>query len=291
MKKGSLLIAVFVLLACQQKMTSLPILYQLPKKLKEVSGITYASNSNLLWAVEDHGNANAIYGLNTKGKIERTITIDNTENIDWEDLTKDNQGNLYIGDFGNNDNIRKDLSIYKIEKKDLQSQNVKPSYKISFAYPEQKSFPPKKSQLFYDVEGFFEFRNHFYLFTKNRSKGFDGTSFLYKIPNKVGFHQAVLMGKFNTCGTYNGCAITSAAISPDETKVVVLTHDKLFLFEKFKNDDFLNGQKTTLELNHFSQKESVCFKDNDRLFIADERTKNAFGNVYEISLKKLKSKS
>jgi hypothetical protein len=31
--------------------------------------------------------------------------------------------------------------------------------------------------MFYDVEGFFEHGNYFYLFTKNRSKNFDGTAF------------------------------------------------------------------------------------------------------------------
>jgi hypothetical protein len=30
-----------------------------------------------------------------------------TANIDWEDITKDKDGNLYVGDFGNNDNERK----------------------------------------------------------------------------------------------------------------------------------------------------------------------------------------
>ena len=54
-------------------------------------------------------------------------------------------------------------------------------YKISFSYPEQKEFPPKKKEMFYDVESFFEHNGYFYLFTKNRSKGFDGTAFIYKI--------------------------------------------------------------------------------------------------------------
>lgn len=291
MKKYFLFLIVFIILGCQQGLNSLKTLFSLPKKLKEVSGIIYVSNTNLLWAIQDRGNPNAIYSLDLNGKIKKIITITDTENVDWEDITKDKEGNLYIGDFGNNDNKRNDLCIYKIDKKDLESEKANPAYKISFAYPEQKDFPPKKNQMFYDVEGFFEFKNNFYLFTKNRSKGFDGSSFLYKIPNSPGFHKAVFMGKFKTCNTYNNCAITSAAISPDETKVVVLTHDKLVLFENFKNDDFLNGKKTILELNHFSQKEAASFKNNDRLFIADERTKNVGGTVYDVSLKILKSKS
>lgn len=287
----SILFAV-VFLSCQQDSDSLETLYSLPNKLKEVSGIIYFPNTNLLWTLEDSGNANEIYGLNFEnGKIEKTITIENTENIDWEDITKDKEGNLYIGDFGNNDNERKDLCIYKIDKNLLNIESVIPAYKISFAYPEQKYFPPKKTEMFYDVEGFFEFKNNFYLLTKNRSKGFDGTAFLYKIPNTPGFHQAVLMGEFKTCDNYNHCVITSVTISPDESKVAVLTHDKIFLFENFTANNFLNGTKTALELNHFSQKEAISFIDNDRLFIADEKTKSVGGKVYDVSVKKLKSKS
>jgi hypothetical protein len=280
----------FILIACQNGSEGLKKLYNLPKKLKEVSGIIYTEKNNLFWTLEDSGNSNKIYGLNAKnGTIEKTITIENTLNIDWEDITKDAAGNLYIGDFGNNDNVRKDLCIYKINKNSLDKEKVIPAYKISFSYPEQKEFPPKKTKLFFDVEGFFEYKNNFYLFTKNRSKGFDGTAFLYKIPNSEGFHKAVLMGKFKTCGNYNHCAITSATISLDASKVALLTHDKIIVFENFKGDNFIKGIQTQFKLNHFSQKEAICFKNNETLIIADEKTKKIGGNVYEVSLTTLKS--
>ena len=291
MKKHSIFLVVLTLLGCQQESEFLTVLYAFPNNLKEVSGIIYSPETNLLWILEDSGNSNAIYGMDLNGKIAKTITVKNTANIDWEDITKDAEGNLYIGDFGNNKNERTDLSIYKVDKNTLTAESANPAYKVSFTYPEQHDFPPKKSEMIYDVEGFFEFKNNFYLFTKNRSKGFNGTAFLYKIPNKPGYHQAVLMGELKTCGEYNTCAITSATISPDATKFAVLTHDKLFIFENFHGDDFLNGTKMVLELNHFSQKEATCFIDNDHLLIADERTNSVGGNVYEVSLKMLKSKS
>jgi hypothetical protein len=279
----------FLLLSCKKDTDSIATLFSLPNSLKEVSGIIYHPATDLIWTLEDSGNKNEIYGLDSKGEIANTIVIANTDNIDWEDLTKDGEGNLYIGDFGNNDNVRQDLCIYKINKNALHQENAAPAYKISFAYPEQKEFPPKKTEMLYDVEGFFEFKNHFYLFTKNRSKGFDGTAFLYKIPNAPGFHQAVLMGKFNTCDNYNHCAITAATMSPDETKIAILTHDKIILLENFKGDHFLEGTQTVFQLNHFSQKEAICFKDNDLLLIADEKTKKIGGKVYAASLATLKS--
>lgn len=285
MKKSFLLIP-FVLLACQESSNSdFKTLYPLPKKLKEVSGITYFPETNLIYALEDSGNDNKIFALNSEGKLEKTITVTNANNVDWEDITKDKTGNIYIGDFGNNDNERKDLCIYKVAKNELSKENAVSEYKISFSYPEQTEFPPKKSEMFYDVEGFFEYQNYFYLFTKNRSKGFDGTAFIYKILNAPGTQKAVRIGEFKTCDNYNHCVLTSATISPDGKKAVLLSHDKIVLFENFSGDLFHKGSQTEIKLNHFSQKEAIVFKDNTTLLIADEKTNKEGGNVYEFKLK------
>ena len=269
---------------CQRDSSAIEELYTLPKQLKEISGIIYTKSSQLSWVLEDSGNANEIYALDSQGKLQKTITISQTANVDWEDLTKDKEENLYIGDFGNNANDRKDLAIYKIDKDSLNKSSVMPSYKISFAYPEQTKFPPKKTALFYDVESFFEYKGNFYLFTKNRSKGFDGTTFLYKVPNKAGFYQAQLLGEFKADGDYQNAAITSAAISPEGTKVVLLSHSQIWVFEDFQSDNFFEGKVNAISLGHFSQKEAICFKDSKTLLVADEKTKKTGGKVYEFHL-------
>ncbi|WPR70273.1 hypothetical protein SLW70_09980 [Flavobacterium sp. NG2] len=283
MKKYYKLLLVFLVLACHQKTEDLIELFSFPKSLKEVSGIN-SNESGLIWAIEDSGNKNEIYALDKNGKIQQTIRVNGVENNDWEDITKDKLGNLYVGDFGNNDNYRKDLAIYKIDKTALSDSETTPAAIIRFAYPEQKDFPPKKKNRHFDVEGFIEWKGNFYLFTKNRSSNFDGTAFIYKIPNTAGFHQAQRIGEFKTGPDFENYAITSAAISPDEKKLVLLTHSKIILFENFKNDDFLSGKRTDLELNHFSQKEAVCFKDNATLYIADEKVKKTGGKLYEFKI-------
>ncbi|SHM58309.1 SdiA-regulated [Flavobacterium chilense] len=285
MKKSFLVIVSIVLLACQQQSNAnFKTLYSLPKKLKEVSGITYFPETNMIYTLEDSGNKNAIYALNAKGKIAKTITITNATNVDWEDITKDKNENIYIGDFGNNDNERKDLCIYKIAKNQLNKDQAVAEYKISFSYPEQTEFPPKKKELFYDVESFFELNGYFYLFTKNRSKGFDGTAFIYKIKNAAGTQKAVRIGEFKTCDNYNHCVLTSATISPDGKKVVLLSHDKIVVFKGYKGDLFHKGSQSEISLNHFSQKEAIVFKDNNTLLIADEKSNKIGGNVYEFAL-------
>lgn len=286
MRKSVLVIVSIVLLACQKQSSSnLKELYSLPKKLKEVSGISYFPETNILYTLEDSGNKNAIYAIDSKGKLAKTITVSNATNVDWEDITKDKAGNIYIGDFGNNDNERRDLCIYKVAKNQLSNDLAQAEYKISFSYPEQKEFPPKKKEMFYDVESFFEHSGYFYLFTKNRSKGFDGTAFIYKIKNAKGPQKAVKIGEFKTCNNYNHCVLTSATISPDGKKVALLSHDKVLIFKDFKGDLFHKGTQTQIELNHFSQKEAIVFKDNTTLLIADEKTNKIGGKVYEFKLK------
>lgn len=291
MKKHWIPIIALLAGACQQDSTVLQEQFELPKKLKEVSGITFDVEEQTLWALADSGNPNKIYGLDKNGSIAKTCEITNATNTDWEDITQDKEGNIYIGDFGNNDNERKDLVIYKVDHSSLTDGETNAAYEIAFYYPEQNDFPPSKKELLYDVEGFFEDQGYFYLFTKNRSKNFDGTALLYRVPNKAGTHAAVLLGSLKTCDNYNHCAITSATISPDGAKVALLTHDKLILLEGYSNGNFLNGTQTTLELGHFSQKESAVFIDPETILIADEKAGSDGGKLYKTSLKKLKSKS
>jgi hypothetical protein len=253
--------------------------------LKEVSGLEYIPSSGL-WAVEDSGNENTLYNIDENGKILSAYTVKNAKNTDWEDLASDAEGNIYIGDFGNNNNKRQDLAIYKVSAGRYDSVVAK----TEFYYPEQKAFPPKKSEWIYDAESFFESNGTFYIFTKNRSKGFDGSFNVYTIPNKPGRHAARLVTTLQSCGNYRKCAITGADISPDGTRVVLLSGDKIWLLTGFGNGDFTKVAMQQLALGHFSQKEGITFKDNDTILIADERDKGEGGKLYEVKLSDLKSK-
>src|SRR5690606_28432828 len=249
----------------------------------EVSGIQKIENNGLIWMINDSGNESHIYGINEKGEIEKEINIREAKNVDWEELTKDDEGNLYIGDFGNNNNKRQDLTIYKISNPDLIEEKETESTKITFNYPEQKDFPPEKSKRLYDVEAFIYLNNNFYLFTKNRSSDFDGTTFLYKIPTKEGNHNAQLIATYKTCKEPKHCKITAADISPDNSKIVLLGHDRLWILSNFENDNFYSGDIDTFNLEHSSQKEGISFTDNNTILITDES--KGGGNLYSLQLK------
>lgn len=279
--------AVFLLSCKTNSQQKIEVLASLPKMIKESSACEISSSSKWIWTLEDQNNQPILYGLDRYGKLKHELKLLNVENNDWEDLTSDDQGNLYIGDFGNNDNNRENLMIYKVNAEDLSKTEAKVSEIISFYYPEQKDFPPKKKNRIFDAESFFYLNNYFYVFTKNRSSDFDGTTTLYKIPNQTGKKwPAEKIGSFKTCDQYNGCAVTSAAISPDHKKVAILSSDKVWIFSDFQGDQFFSGKVKEIDLGHFSQKEGICFRDQQNLLITDESNKKTGSYLYLLPLEK-----
>jgi len=245
---------------------NLSVIADLPISLKEVSAAEITRGSDLLWVIEDAGNKNVLYGLNAKGKIVKEIKITNAKNTDWEDLASDSLGNIYIGDFGNNSKKRKSFRILKVVDPEKASAEINSKH-INFTLPEDI-----KTQ---DFEAFFLLKNFFYIFSKNNKHGK-----LFKVPNSIGDHEATFITDFNLKGKNN--AITST--DHYKSRVVLLNHDKVWLLSNFIDDDFFNGDILVLELNHKSQKEGVCFKNDSTLTITDEYANKEGGNIYSYHL-------
>jgi hypothetical protein len=259
---------------------------QLPSALRECSGIVTLNNGKTVWTHNDSGGETAIYEVNVAtGQIIRTLQIDNVTNKDWEDLTHDSEGNLYIGDFGNNRQRRKDLCIYKVKQPTKHQKLLVRAEKITFQFADQNAFPPKKKYRNYDCEAFFHYKNQLYLFSKNHTKSYSGFTKIYKMPDVTGNYTVAPLDSFRTGRSMYASWITSAAISPDEKHVALLSSDKIFLFSDFQNDAFFKGKCKKILLENFSQKEAICFQDNQTLLVADEKTiKTIGGNLYRIKI-------
>jgi len=249
-------------------------LLDLPISIKENSALEYTYHDRLMWTIQDAGNPNYLYALDSKGALERVLEVENAENIDWEDLTSDKEENVYIGDFGNNRKDREQFAIYKVSKPGEAKKRVS-AETISFTLP---SNVPSQ-----DFEAFFLYKGKFYIFSKDDKKGV-----LLSVENTIGSQVARLVTKFNLKGKDN--KITAADISADGKTIVLLNHEKLWKITKFTSDNFFEGNIETLPFDHASQKEGIVFVTNDAVLITDELHDNEGGNLYRFNLKQKNQK-
>jgi len=262
-----ILISIFTLLQIISCNTSkLKIIAKADPQLKELSALEIITHSDLLWSIEDAGNDPIIYGLNRAGAIIKKIKLPEIKNRDWEDLTTDHKGNLYIGDFGNNKKKHKHYYIYKVSN----LGNISPKV-------ETMSFKLPKKMTSKDFEAFFLWKDYFYIFSKDPQEGT-----LIKVPNRMGEHTAKLVTVFQLKG--KRVQITASDISENGKKIALLNHDKIILLSNFTSDNFFEGHIKYLEFDHHSQKEGLCFKNNHTVMITDEYKDSKGGNIYEFNL-------
>lgn len=262
-----LIVIALIAVSCQSA-GQLKIQGSINNAIKEASAAEITPQSKLIWTIEDAGNDSNLYGLDSSGKIIKQIAITNASNIDWEDLTSDKEGNIYIGDFGNNNEKRKHFRILKVNHKDLNNETAEAEI-IDFTVPKKKYSK--------DFEAFFLYNDAFYIFSKETKK-----FITLKVPNSPGKHEAILKSDFNLNGKNN--KITSADISDDGKSIVLLNHDKVWKITDFSNDDFFSGAIEELQFDHDSQKEGICFKNNNTIYITDERNADEGGNIYTFKI-------
>ena len=136
----------------------------LSKKLDETSALEIVSNT--LITINDSGNKPVLFYLDKKGNILNERKLDCCKNNDWESLAAD-KNHIYIADFGNNYDTRKNLSIIKIP---IQKSSNEIAEVINFSYPEQKKFNTIYRSSQYDAEALISINDSLIIFTKNKLK-------------------------------------------------------------------------------------------------------------------------
>lgn len=226
--------------------------------VNESSGIAKSQRINSFWTHNDSGGKSELYEIDTHGKLLSTRAVADAPNVDWEDLTRDEKGNIYIGDFGNNGNARKSLNIYKISEEKPETE------KITFSYTDQKEFPPPASQRNFDCEAFFYHNDSLYLFSKNRSATNHMVK-LYKVPAAAGTYQISPVDSINI-----STQVTSADVSPDGKTFALLTYGKIFLFNTTGKNIDLKKPKGCFRFVK-KQAEALIFINNTDMLVTNEQ--------------------
>ena len=250
---------------------------------KENSGIVKSRTAeDLFWLHNDSGDEPKIYPIHANGedyKITRYagdlgVTIAGAINVDWEDITVDDQGNVIVSDLGNNRNDRRDLVFYVIPEPAASAGRSTYIKRYFVRYPEQTAFPAPKDNFNFDCEGVFTINNTIHCFSKNRSNQY---STLYRLDNPQNDELTTLTA-FETIDV--GGQVVGADASQDGKRLVLITYKAIWLFERTDLDSSFFDGSVYYAPYEADQVEAVCFGDQETLKMIDEVT----GTLFDVKI-------
>lgn len=139
----------------------------------EVSGLAASRrHPGLYWALRDSGGPSraVLYAVRVaNGRVAsiRAVPVAGATNVDWEELAVDERGDLWIGEFGNNAEGRKDLRLLRVPEPDPEGRGpARVAGTYPFAYPDHPAWGTS-----FDAEALFFVDGAAYLVTKTAEHG------------------------------------------------------------------------------------------------------------------------
>lgn len=223
--------------------------------IRESSGIVASRQfDGVYWTLNDSGNPAALYATRLNGELIQEISVQGSQNFDWEALGVDDHNQLWIGEIGNNSRLRTDLKLVVIaEPNPFTDTEAKVIASYPYRYPNENV----------DAEGLFIADGAPYIVSKERER-----AVLYRFPTLKADTEHVLesVGEFAEAKW-----VTGAGISEDGTRLAVCTYDAFWIYQGTANDIAQMIQSTSWHLPHGFLGEAVCFDDYNLVLTNEAR--------------------
>jgi hypothetical protein len=262
--------------------------------IDEMSGIVASRRyPGLYWVHNDSGDSARVFAIRETGALALAkyenrkadagkpdapkpyegLGILGATNTDWEDIAYDGE-NLYLCDTGNNDNARRDLTVYAVREPNPNAVSTAKAFAAyQVAYPDQKEFPPTGVWAF-DCEAVVYRRGQLFFFTKQRISRlpFDSTAAYVLDLKKAKTDRVNVLKKLGEAKGLGGW-VTAADVSPDGKTVAILTQapgQSVHFFDMDQPNPLAKPLRT-IKFQGGEQCEAVCFKDSKTLIITNEQ--------------------
>jgi hypothetical protein len=201
--------------------------------------VASARYPGVLWAIRDRGGSDqpgrpktALYAYKTEGgRVTslvpqtpfRAIPVVGASNHDWEDIARDERGDLWIADIGNNDCDRDDTALLRLREPDPvrdTSARVVATYRYRFPDP-PAGCAGRNAEAMFLVDGVP------YLIDKTRR------STVYRLP-RLDPAVVVTLEKVGTLAGVGGrppANLSGADLSGDRRLLAVDSHTRLFVYQ------------------------------------------------------------
>ena len=241
--------------------------------IRESSGLVASRQyPGIFWTHNDSGDIPRIFAITAEGGLVAEFRVEGALHRDWEDIAADPDGNLYVGDFGNNFNDRRDLRVYRIPEPDPAGGDgvAWADRELPFRYADQRAFPDPKARNF-DAEALFWMDGGLVILTKHRS---DTRSQLYRLPAEPlpGGEERVLepVARLEMGGSrarFFG-NVSGADLHPEGRLLAVLTYSAIHLYAAGGAPDtpFREVRRIELRRRRTRQAESIAWDGDDLLF-------------------------
>ena len=201
--------------------------------ITEASGLVHSRQySNVFWTHNDSNvsqtlQQNVIYAFNESGEDLGTFELTGLpiNQRDWEDMATDNNGNLYIGEIGDNGGNYDSYYVYKCPEPDVNNPGdyTIPCEVFPFTYDDDKSYDAET--LMVDTNG------DIYIITKHFGIGSNNTSRLYKLNTQL--NEAEHLMNFETFpGLLELNQVTGGDISLGGQNILIRTYEKVFNYTR-----------------------------------------------------------
>ncbi len=226
----------------------------------EASGIVRSrKHPGIFWVHNDSGNPPVLFAVKRDGQLIRSYRVE-VPNVDWEDIATDDEGHLYLGDIGNNDNRLPIRAIHRIDEPDPampMDEPLKATASTYYRFPEGIRF---------DAEGLFVAEGRAFVVTKRRDGG-EAKVFAIRFDPPGSLLRPTLP---EHVATLPGCVepATGADLSPDGRLLAVVTTKTVHVYEPDRSGWAI---VSTVQY-HAPDVEAICWDGPDLILASEDRS-------------------